>query len=169
MGNLVPAYTMYHVFPCWQKKKIKKKFSPWWREAIMVKCLVQGHKHHGRSQDSKPHSDDSAIRTQIRCTKLLDHGTPIKIVVEDAVLVPSPTIERETTMTFRSDCHQLRSPLYKLGTLQYWSSVYHCSNKTSKWIQLKLIQINFDNIYSGLSCDLEVQKNTSLSKCCPKV
>ena len=21
MGNLVPAYTMYHVFPCWQKKR----------------------------------------------------------------------------------------------------------------------------------------------------
>ena len=25
MGNLVPAYTMYHVFPCWQKKKMAKK------------------------------------------------------------------------------------------------------------------------------------------------
>ena len=22
MENLVPAYTMYHVFPCWQKRKI---------------------------------------------------------------------------------------------------------------------------------------------------
>ena len=40
----------------------------------MVKCLAQGHKRRGR--DSNPHSDDSAIRTQIRCTKPLDHGTP---------------------------------------------------------------------------------------------
>ena len=40
-------------------------FSPGWREAIMVKCLAQGHKHHGRDRDSNPHSDDSAIRTQI--------------------------------------------------------------------------------------------------------
>ena len=40
----------------------------------MVKCLAEGHKHHGRSQDSNPHSDDSAIRTQIQCTKPLGHG-----------------------------------------------------------------------------------------------
>ena len=27
MGNLVPAYTMYryHIFPCWQKKRLKRK------------------------------------------------------------------------------------------------------------------------------------------------
>ena len=41
----------------------------------MVKCLAEGHEHHGRSQDSNPHSDDSAIRTQVRLTKPLDHGT----------------------------------------------------------------------------------------------
>ena len=51
--------------------------TPGWREAIMVKCLAQGHKHHGRGRDSNPHSDDSAIRTQIRCTKPLGHGTLI--------------------------------------------------------------------------------------------
>ena len=44
-------------------------FTPGWREAIMVKCLAEGHKHQGCSQDLNPHSDDSAIRTQIRCTK----------------------------------------------------------------------------------------------------
>ena len=26
MGNLVPAYTMCHVFPCWQKRKEKKRW-----------------------------------------------------------------------------------------------------------------------------------------------
>ena len=46
-----------------------------WREAITVKCLAQGHKYHSCSQDSNPHSDDSAIRTQVRCTKPLGHGT----------------------------------------------------------------------------------------------
>ena len=25
MGNLVPAYTMYHVFPCWQKKEARHR------------------------------------------------------------------------------------------------------------------------------------------------
>ena len=53
----------------------------------MVKCLAQGHKHHGRSQDSNSHSDDSAIRTQIRRTKPLGHDTiisrvfPVHIVI----------------------------------------------------------------------------------------
>ena len=41
----------------------------------MVKCLAQGHKH-GRGQDSNPHSDGSAIRTQIRRAKPLDRDTP---------------------------------------------------------------------------------------------
>ena len=41
----------------------------------MVKCLAQGHKHHGSGWDSNPHSDDSAIRTQIRY-KPLGHDTP---------------------------------------------------------------------------------------------
>ena len=36
-------------------------FTPEWREAIMVKCLAQGHKHHGRGRDSNPHSDDSEL------------------------------------------------------------------------------------------------------------
>ena len=39
----------------------------------MVKCLAQGHKHHGHGRDSNPHSDDSAIRTQIQCTKPRGH------------------------------------------------------------------------------------------------
>ena len=36
----------------------------------MVKCLAQEHKHHDHShvRGSNPHSDDSAIRTQIQCT-----------------------------------------------------------------------------------------------------
>ena len=64
-------------------------FTPGWREAIMVKCLAQGHKNHGCGRDSNPHSDDSAIRTQIQCTprsamtlharpwhSTLGHGTP---------------------------------------------------------------------------------------------
>ena len=55
-------------------------FYPGWREAIMVKCLAQGHKHHGRSQDLNSHSDDSAIGTQIRCAKPLGHDTPPDIL-----------------------------------------------------------------------------------------
>ena len=51
-------------------------FTPGWREAIMVKCLAQAHKHHGRGRDSNPHSDDSVVRTQIRWTKPLGHDTP---------------------------------------------------------------------------------------------
>ena len=27
-----------------------------------MKCLAQGHKHHGRDEDSNPHSGDSTIR-----------------------------------------------------------------------------------------------------------
>ena len=48
----------------------------------MVKCLAQGAKRRGRGRgrgrgrDSNPHSDDSAVRTQIQCTKPLGHGTP---------------------------------------------------------------------------------------------
>ena len=53
-------------------------FTPGWREAIMVMCLAQGHEHRGRGQGSNPHSDDSAIRTQIRCTKPLGHGAWIQ-------------------------------------------------------------------------------------------
>ena len=44
--------------------------------AIMVKCLAQGHKHHSGDRGSNPHSDDSAIRTQIQRTKPLSHATP---------------------------------------------------------------------------------------------
>ena len=44
-----------------------------WRKAIIVKCLAQGHKHPGCGRDLNPHSDYSAIRTQIRCTKPLSH------------------------------------------------------------------------------------------------
>ena len=39
-------------------------------ERITVKCL-----DHGRGLN--PHSDDSAIRTQMQCTKPLGHGTPL--------------------------------------------------------------------------------------------
>ena len=59
-----------------QLRPHRHPFTPGWREAIVVKCLAQGHKHHGRSEDSNSHSDDSAIRTQIRCTKPLGHGAP---------------------------------------------------------------------------------------------
>ena len=53
-------------------------YTPGLREAIMVKCLAQGHMHRGRGRGSNPHSDDSdAIRTQIQCTKPLGHGTPL--------------------------------------------------------------------------------------------
>ena len=40
----------------------------------MVKCLAQGHKHRGCGRGSHPHSDDSAIRTQIQCTKPLSRA-----------------------------------------------------------------------------------------------
>ena len=39
----------------------------------MVKCLAQGHEHHGHGQDFKQHSDDSAIRTQ-NCSAVALHG-----------------------------------------------------------------------------------------------
>ena len=68
-------------------------FPPGWREAIMVKCLAQGHKHHGRSRDLNPHSDDSAIRTQIRCTKPPGHGTPLtQLKVKSQLLVKMTSI-----------------------------------------------------------------------------
>ena len=38
----------------------------------MVKS--QGHKHHGRGQESNPRSYNSAIKTQIRCTELLGYS-----------------------------------------------------------------------------------------------
>ena len=44
--------------------------TPGWREAIMVKCLAQGHKHHGHGRGSNPHSDDSTIRIQMEEGKL---------------------------------------------------------------------------------------------------
>ena len=34
------------------------------------------YKHYSRGRGSNPHSDVSAIRTQIQCTKPLGHGTP---------------------------------------------------------------------------------------------
>ena len=43
-------------------------------EAIMVKCLTQGHKRHDRpGRDSNPHSDNT--RTWVRCTRPLGHDT----------------------------------------------------------------------------------------------
>ena len=48
------------------------QFTPGWREAIMVKCLAEGHAPGGRGRGSNPHSDYSAIRTQLQCTKPLD-------------------------------------------------------------------------------------------------
>ena len=42
-------------------------YIPGWREAIMVKCLAHGHKHHGRGRDLNPHSGESAVGTQTRC------------------------------------------------------------------------------------------------------
>ena len=53
----------------------------------MVECLAQGHKHHGRGRDSNPRSDDSAIRTQIRCTKPLGHGSPMVRMVRMVMIV----------------------------------------------------------------------------------
>ena len=38
-------------------------FTPWWREAIMIKCLAQGHKHHGHSR----------VRTHILTTQPSEH------------------------------------------------------------------------------------------------
>ena len=64
----------------------------------MVKCFAEGHEHHGCSQDSNPHSDDSAIRTQIRCTKLLDHGTPhltLSLTAISLIALISPVGEKE--------------------------------------------------------------------------
>ena len=47
-------------------------------EAIMVKCLAQGHKRRDRpGRDSNPHSDN--IRTWVQCTRPLGHDTPMGI------------------------------------------------------------------------------------------
>ena len=48
-------------------------YTPGWREAITVKCLAQEQKYHGRGWDSNPHSNNSTIRTQVRCTRPLGH------------------------------------------------------------------------------------------------
>ena len=45
-------------------------------EAIMVKCLAQGHKHRDRlGQDSNSHSGNT--RTWVQCTRPLGHNAPI--------------------------------------------------------------------------------------------
>ena len=45
-------------------------------EAIMVKCLAQGHKRRDRAgRDSNPHSINT--RTRVQCTRLLGHDTPL--------------------------------------------------------------------------------------------
>ena len=45
-------------------------------EAIMVKCLAQGHKRRDRPRrDSNPHSD--SISTWVQCTRPLGHNAPI--------------------------------------------------------------------------------------------
>ena len=44
-------------------------------EAIMVKCLAQGHKRRDRpGRDPNPHSDNT--RTWVQCTRPLGHDTP---------------------------------------------------------------------------------------------
>ena len=44
-------------------------------EAIMVKCLAQGHKRHDRpGRASNPHSDNT--RTWVQCTRPLGQNTP---------------------------------------------------------------------------------------------
>ena len=87
-------------------------FTPGWREAIMVKCLAQGHKHHGCGRDSNPHSDDSAIRTQTRCTKPLSHGTPCRVGKWDEIILwislkLFPVEKIQCTLTHRILHHHL--------------------------------------------------------------
>ena len=48
---------------CSATSLIKTQLPPLPSHVIIVKCLAQGHKHHGRGQVSNP-SDDSAIRVQ---------------------------------------------------------------------------------------------------------
>ena len=44
-------------------------------EAIMVKCVAQGHKRRDRpGRDSNPHSGNT--RTWVQCTRPLGHNTP---------------------------------------------------------------------------------------------
>ena len=48
-------------------------------EAIMVKCLAQGHKHRDRpGQDSNPHSEN--IRNWVQCTRPLGHDTTLTLI-----------------------------------------------------------------------------------------
>ena len=49
---------------------------------------TQRHKYNSHGQDLNPHSNDSAIRIQIQCTKLLSHRTPPTI--EGAVHATKP-------------------------------------------------------------------------------
>ena len=45
-------------------------------EAIMIKCLPQGHKRRDRpDRNSNQHSDNT--RTWVQCTRPLDHDTPV--------------------------------------------------------------------------------------------
>ena len=40
MENLVPVYTMYRVFPCWQKKKEKKKLKKKWQNKNCITAPI---------------------------------------------------------------------------------------------------------------------------------
>ena len=51
-------------------------------EAIMGKCLAQGHKRRNRpGRDSNPHSDNT--RTWVQCTRPLGHDTPQSITLRN--------------------------------------------------------------------------------------
>ena len=53
-------------------------------EAIMVKCLAQGHKRRDRpGRDSNPHSGNT--RTWVQCTRPLGHNTPCVLQINQGV------------------------------------------------------------------------------------
>ena len=47
-------------------------YTPWWREAVIIEHLAQGHKCHDR--ETNPHSNDLTTRT-IQCSKPLGNDT----------------------------------------------------------------------------------------------
>ena len=71
-------------------------------EAIMVKCLAQGHKRRDRpGLDSNPHSDNA--RTWVQCTRPLGHNTP-KLIQELQILTWTSSRTFKIIKTWRCFC-----------------------------------------------------------------
>ena len=117
-----------HLCPHWYP------FNPGWREAIIVKCLAQGHKFH--NQDSNPHSAEQKhqnLNPVLLCTWPL-HPSVKRIVSEKVIhyiiscaFLPSRFLWSIFAVTTKS------IPLIT-STYLYWSILNECiSFILTKW------------------------------------